>query len=369
MNRKNQTHHLGVGFIMTIIIIGMALGAKIAVTQAESVLRNTTVITTPVIAGDAVPEATPLSKPTPTAEPPLKPTPTPKPTPRVHALKKVSGVKLIRYSTHTVKITWKKHKKAKYYRVYYSKKKNGKYRLAGITKNRCFYVKKLKNKTRYYFYVQACKKKKTSLSDSAPSDKVRMKMKTYERKIIFAGDSICQGVGYGWSFPEMHSKAKKKTIAYRGLNTITFRTRRIFDGKSGLQKLISEKPYRVYMMLGMNEIPYRTTKQIITDYKDLVQIIREESPNTDIVLCAVSPVTSAELARHPGLGKIPDFNNNLKKLAKKLSIKYFDYTNFLKDSEGYLKAEYAEGDGYHWKPSAYVTFGTVAGKYDKSLDK
>ncbi len=38
-----------------------------------------------------------------------------------------------RYSTHSVKVTWKKHKKAKFYRVYYYKE-NGDVHLAGITK-------------------------------------------------------------------------------------------------------------------------------------------------------------------------------------------------------------------------------------------
>ena len=72
------------------------------------------------------PEPAPTSTPTvastevPTAEPPATVTPTSSP-----ALRKVSGVKLVRYSTNAVKASWKKHKKAKYYRVYYSQKKEG----------------------------------------------------------------------------------------------------------------------------------------------------------------------------------------------------------------------------------------------------
>ena len=179
--------------------------------------------------------AEPLGTPEPTKTPKPTETPEPKetPKPQVPSLKKVSGVKLVRYSSSAVKVTWKKHKKAKYYRVYYSKKKAGKYQLAGVTKEQHFLVTKLKNKKTYYFYVQACQKKKASLSDSAPSKKAHMTMKTYKRKIIFAGDSICQGVGYGQAFPAMHSSAEKKTVAYKGLNTITFHTKRIFTGKPG----------------------------------------------------------------------------------------------------------------------------------------
>ena len=93
------------------------------------------------------PEPAPTSTPTaastevPTAVPTVTATPTPPPT-----LRKVSGVKLVRYSTNAVKVSWKKHKKAKYYRVYFSQKKEGKYHFTGVTQKTHFLVKKLKNK-------------------------------------------------------------------------------------------------------------------------------------------------------------------------------------------------------------------------------
>ena len=122
-------------------------------------------------------------------------------------------------------------------------------------------------------------------------------------------------------------------------------------------------------MLGMNEIHYRKTSDMVTEYKGIIQALNQGSPGTDIVLCAVSPVTRGEMARNPGYSRIPSFNKELEKLAKKTGITYFDYTSFLKDSSGYLKAVYAEGDGYHWKASAYTEFGKVVDKFDKSLDQ
>lgn len=315
---------------------------------------------------DTTPSEVPAEENPATEEDPVIVTPT---EPEVPPLKKVSGVKAVRFSTHAVKLTWNKHKKAKYYRVYYSIKGKGQYRLAGVTKKTHFLVTKLKNKKTYSFYVTASKEKKTSASESKPSKKVFKKMKKYRRKILFAGDSICEGIGYSGSYPKMHSSAKKGTVAYRGLNTVTFHTKRVFKGRTGLQKLISQKPYRVYMMLGLNEIHYRRPSQVIAEYKDLIQSIQQNSPGTDIVLCAISPVTRRERASHPGMRQIPTFNKKLKKLAKKMDVHYFDYTGFLKDSGGYLKLKYAARDGYHWKTPAYLKFGTLVGKYDKSLDK
>lgn len=283
-------------------------------------------------------------------------------------LKTVSGIRLARYSTNSVKVSWKKHKKAKYYRVYYHKK-NGKAKLAGITKNTRYLVKKLKNETSYYFYVVASDSKKTSSGESKPSKEVSIKTRNYIHKTVFAGDSVCEGIGYGQAIPQMRMEGKKKVVAYRGLNTVTFHTKRIFNGKTGLQKLIAEKPYRVYMMLGINEIHYRKTGDMITEYKGMIERIKMESPDTDLVLCAVSPVTRAEKARHSGYWQIPVFNKKLKKLAKQTGAHYFDYTAFLKDSGGYLKAEYAEGDGYHWKGPAYTVFGKLVNEFEKKLDR
>jgi len=353
--------------LLSVLIMAAGFGKLLGTeAKAEQKMEDVAVTPLPMPVESSVPTVEPGETPDPSITP--KPTVIPKP---VAKLKKVTGVKLVRYSTKAVKVTWKKSKskKAKYYRVYYSRKKAGKYKLAGVTKNQQFLVTKLKNKKKYHFYVQACEKKKVSASDSAPSEKVSMTMKNYQRKILFAGDSICQGVGYGQAFPAMHSSAKKGTVAYRGLNTITFHTKRIFNGMTGLQKVIAQKPYRLYMMLGMNEVHYRAASQMIADYRDMVRSIQQASPDTDIVLCAVSPVTRAERTRHPGMKQIPKFNNQLEKMAKTLGVKYLDYTAFLKDSGGYLKSAYAAGDGYHWKPAAYTKFGEVVGEYDKSLDK
>lgn len=293
------------------------------------------------------------------------PKPSDKPVPR---LNKVKDVSLTRYSTHSIKVTWEKHKKAKFYRVYYSKNKNSNGRLAGITKDTQYMVKKLKNDTDYYFYVVASKAKKESDSDSLPSKIVHIKTKTYVRKTIFAGDSITKGIMDYGMLNKFSMKGQKKVVAAISLNTITFRTRKAFGGMTGLQKIIAEKPSRVYMMLGINEVHYRRIDDILSDYKILVNAIKQSSPDTEVVICAISPVTRAEMARYRGYSRIPAVNKQLQKLAEKTNNRYFDYTSFLKDSGGYLKSQYATGDGYHWIPSAYIKFADIISKYDKSLD-
>lgn len=284
-------------------------------------------------------------------------------------LEKVDSVCLARYSTSSVKVTWKKVKKAKYYRVYMAKGKHGKYRQIGCTKKLWYRAKGMKNKKDYYFKVQACVRKKTSPADAPLSGRKHIKTRTFTRTTIFAGDSITTGLSIYHTMDEMHIGGKKKVVAAKGLNTITFRTKRVFDGKSGLSRVIAYRPYRVYLMLGINEIHYRSTKEVIAEYEDMVDTIKEECPGTDIVLLACSPVTKEEQDHNPGFGQISGFNQKLKSLAKKKDIKFYDYTGFLKDSEGNLKSQYAAADGYHWNVSAYEKFAQIMEKYDKSLDK
>ncbi len=286
--------------------------------------------------------------------------------PVVKKINAVKGVELKRYSTSKIKVTWKTVKKAKYYRVYYSKKKNGKYRLAGVTKESHYLVKKLKKNTKYYFYIQAAKKKKADETDSVASKIVSMKTKQFSRKTVFAGDSITEGISY--SGAPMHIGGKRDVVAYRGLNTVTFHTKRVFNGKTGLQRVIEQKPYRLYMMLGMNEIHYRNIKDMLAEYKEMLREIKSSCPDTDVVLCAVSPVTKAQLNARAGFKQIPKFNKALKKLAKKMNFRYLDYTSILKDTEGCLRTDYAEADGYHWKTSVYTKFAKYIEKYDKALD-
>ncbi len=289
--------------------------------------------------------------------------------PEVRRLGKVKGVVVKRYSTHSVKVSWKACKKAKFYHIYRSKEKNGDGKLAGVTKDEKYIVKKLKNNTDYYFYVVASEKKTPGETDGPPSARAHMRTKTFVRKTIIAGDSIARGITDYNMLGMFDMKGKKEVVAAVGLNTVTFRTRRAFGGMSGLRKVIDEKPSRVYMMLGMNEVYYRNIDDMINDYAELAKAIKQSAPDTDVVLCAISPVTREVWQGRKGFSQIPVFNKKLKKMTKKIGCEYFDYTDFLKGADGFLNEEYAQKDGYHWVSSVYPKFAKTLSKFDKSLDE
>ncbi len=284
----------------------------------------------------------------------------------------VSGVSLIRYSTSSIKMVWEKSKdqKVKYYHVYDAKsnKDPEKFSLAATTKNNWYRFKKLKNDQDYFFCVKAGSSKKPAKTDSAASKVVKMHTKPYERLTIFAGDSITSGLNDYHILSEIAIGGRKKVLAAVGLNTTTFRTRRTFQGQTAMQSIISSKPYRVYLMLGANDIHYRSVADLIEGYREILRNIRAGSPDTDIVIQAVSPVTLAKVNESGGFAQIPNYNKQLEKLAKEFGVRYCDCTSFMKDSTGWLNRSYAAPDGYHWTISAYQNYAKRIKAFDQSLD-
>lgn len=283
-------------------------------------------------------------------------------------LSQVSGVNLIRYSTSSIKVTWKENKKASFYKVYYATAKSGEYKLAGTTANTWYRVKKLKNNQTYYFRVKACAAKKASGLDGTVSLASAMKTRTYKRTTIFAGDSITTGLTAYGAIGRIQIGGKKQVVASVGLNTATFRTRKEFSGLSALETIAARQPYRVYIMLGTNEISYLSSGSVIARYQTIVQDIQKQSPNTDIVLLAVPPVTSAKQQSTAGFKNIPELNKKIEKMAGEAGVHYYDWTEVLKDSNGCLQSSYSAGDGIHWNLAAYQLFAEQIEHYDKSLD-
>ena len=283
----------------------------------------------------------------------------------------VSGVRLARDSASSVKVSWNpgKNQQPKYYKVYYTNNAAGDYKLAGTTRDTSYRVSGLQVNRDYYFKVKACAAKKASGMDGALSDAVKIRTVPYNRTTIFAGDSITVGLRTYNILSGMSIQGNKGIVAEVGLNTTTFRTRRVFEGKTGVEAIIAAKPYRVYLMLGDNEIHYRSKEDTVAGYREILKRIQAGTPDTDIVVLAATPVTSAKVASQKGFAQIPAYNESLKALAKSMGVRYFDCTDFLKDSSGWLKTSYAAGDGIHWKVEAYREYARRLEAYDRSLEQ
>ena len=287
-------------------------------------------------------------------------------------LGQVKKLRIKKISSGAVRLRWKKVAGAKCYKIYCgnrktSTKKKISYKRVGFAKGTSFKKRGLKAGKTYYFYVKACKEKKDAGYDSPSSKKVHTAIQKKDGLTVFAGDSITTGLLSYNMLDKIHIGGKKKVVAAIGLNTMTFRSRRVFSGQTALQKVVASKASYVYLLLGINEIHYRKPKEVIRDYTYLVNTIKKQSPDTKIIILPLAPVTREQRYKRTGFKQIPSYNAKLKKLAKKKGCLYYDYTAPLKGKDGYLQKKYKAGDGVHWNVAGYNIFVKQIQKFHKSL--
>lgn len=86
----------------------------------------------------------------------------------------------------------------------------------------------------------------------------------------------------------------------------------------------------------------------------LIDILKGVSPDSEIVILSIPPVTAAHESENPEkLPVIMDYNSKLEKTAENKDCKYIDIFTMLQDDDGYLASEYAEADGLHFLGKAY----------------
>ncbi len=271
---------------------------------------------------------------------------------------KVSGYSNL-YGKPVVK--WKKVDKAKKYLVYRSKKKNSGYKKIAEVNSKTFSYtdKRASAHKSYYYMVRGARKVNGKTSLGRKPTPVKIKAKT----TVLVGDSIMEGVKYYKALPG------GKFVVKIGMGTYTFYERNYFSvGNStvtGVEKVISYKPDRVFIMLGMNEAAYKGNKGIIEYYEYAIEDIKDACKGVEIIILPVSPTKANSGSSIPKKKRILSFNKAVKKMAKKMGCEYYDYTAPFKDSNGNLLNKYDGGDGCHWLPSSCKLFINQLNKYIK----
>lgn len=115
----------------------------------------------------------------------------------------------------------------------------------------------------------------------------------------------------------------------------------------------------IYLMFGLNEIG-TDVNSFVTNYKKLIDFIRESQPDANIYVVSVTPVTD-QVDKDPNevqsMDRIDKFNAALKEFCADEKIWYLDIYSMLLDEWGYLSADYAyAGDGKHFEKSGYVAW-------------
>lgn len=168
----------------------------------------------------------------------------------------------------------------------------------------------------------------------------------FDRGLII-GDSISVGlVNYGYLKPE-------NVFAQIGLTPASVLTADI-DGTTVYTKAAGLDPDYICIMLGTNGLSYLSEDFMAEKMSEFIDGLRQTCPNAQILLVSIPPVTAEHESEKPEkIENITKYNEHISKLAEEKSAPFVNIFELLRDSGGYLAADYAENDGLHLKGTAY----------------
>ena len=124
-----------------------------------------------------------------------------------------------------------------------------------------------------------------------------------------------------------------------------------------LDALVAKSPDRIYILFGTNVLTRDTSyTSFIAYYSQMLDMIREALPTATIYIQSITPVRPNLRREKPGLYKdrLMRVNDELAALALQKGCYFVNIWEALADENGDLKAEIAQGDGYHVKPDGYA---------------
>lgn len=138
------------------------------------------------------------------------------------------------------------------------------------------------------------------------------------------------------------------------------------DTTTGLLKRLSEvtegHPKEIVLMIGTNDLGMRIPEeQILENYLLILQRIKQEAPDTKVIMTSVLPINKTIRKTHVENNQIISLNHQLTKLAKDQEISMVQlYDLFLKGQQ--LDAQYTS-DGLHLNGKGYALWVENLQKY------
>lgn len=166
--------------------------------------------------------------------------------------------------------------------------------------------------------------------------------------ILFVGDSITE-------MYDVYEFFDGKVVN-RGISSDTI---------SGLLKRMNESildlnPKKVVFMMGTNDIMTgRTEEEIIDGIEEVLTIIQNELPDTEIIVESLYPINKGDEEKISKIAVnirtnevIDSINAKLVNLTSNMSIEYVDVNAYLKDENGQLNIDYTL-EGLHLNSEGY----------------
>ena len=182
---------------------------------------------------------------------------------------------------------------------------------------------------------------------------------SYFDDAIFLGDSLADGFKvYNRSLDLSKSTAKYLTQKSTTPRTFLQPGVRVDagDGPVDVWAVIEQvQPGKMYLTLGTNALMAMTPEDFIATYYQLIDKIRRTTPDTQIYVTTITPVTAWKSQSEPRLSfeRIYRSNQLIAKMCVDKNLALINLYEVLKNSSGYLREDIAAKDGYHLSPTGY----------------
>ncbi len=172
-------------------------------------------------------------------------------------------------------------------------------------------------------------------------------------QVMFVGDSITTGI-------DLYDIVNGcSVVAFTGINTSTILSKEVIRNSQGnkvtfLQAMSEYNPKHIFIMLGINGISFQSKENFISGYRQFVDAIKAQHPNSIIYLQSILPVTNKKQTKDPSFSnsKINSYNDGIAALALEKDVYYLNVAEAFKDANGNLPAN-ASSDGVHFGPAHY----------------
>ncbi len=177
----------------------------------------------------------------------------------------------------------------------------------------------------------------------------------YLDKFVFLGDSTTYGIGYYYNqgYTELCPPSQVWTPSSGTLALFNYSIATVVYPETGAEIPIAEavaagKPEYMLLTIGVNGVSIMDQEWFIRDYKALIELIRQASPDTKLILNSIYPVANS----YPHIAdisneKIRAANDWIKTIAEESGCRYLNTYEVLVGPDGALPESSHNGDGIH----------------------
>jgi Lysophospholipase L1 and related esterases len=123
-----------------------------------------------------------------------------------------------------------------------------------------------------------------------------------------------------------------------------------------LPEVLRHRPVKIFLLIGVNDLIFGSEiANIEAVYRQIVQKIRSESPDTELYLQSLLPVNNRSRRSGTDNAKVAALNARIAQVARDYALPYIDINAPLQDADGDLAAKFSE-DGLHLNGLGYAVW-------------